>query len=200
MIKKALGTHDIAKICHVTPPAVIRWLEEKKMPSFTTGGGHRRVWDQDLVVFMRQHNMTIPPELAAETKLRILVVDDESENRRLINRAVRKLYPEAELAEAADGFDAGHKINTFLPALIVLDLRLPGANGLKVCQLIRSDERLRKIKILAITGYNMEESKKQALEAGADDFLGKPFEIKELTEKLQKLLVSVSNGEGYERT
>ncbi len=81
MNKKALGTHDIARICHVSPPAVISWLEDGKMPSFTTGGGHRRVWDQDLVAFMKQHNMTIPPELLSENKLRILVVDDESQSR-----------------------------------------------------------------------------------------------------------------------
>jgi len=190
MTKKAFGTHDIARICHVTPPAVIRWLEDGKMPSFTTGGGHRRVWDQDLVAFMKQHNMAVPPELAAQTKLRILVVDDEPQNRKLINRVIRKNYPEAEIEEASDGFEAGHKVSAFLPAIVVLDLQLPGVDGWKVCKMIRSDQRLQKTKILIITGYDMEESRKQFLEAGADDFLGKPFDIKELAEKLGALLAS----------
>ena len=191
MEKKAFGTHDVARICHVTPPAVIRWLEDGRMPSFTTGGGHRRVWDHDLLAFMKEHKMAIPPELIAEGKLRILVVDDESDNRRLIRKLLRKTYPEAELDEAIDGFEAGHKIHTFLPSLVILDLQLPGVNGLKVCQMMRSDPRLQKIKILAITGHDVEESMKAVLDAGADDFLGKPFEIKNLTEKLEKLIAAV---------
>ena len=188
MAKKALGTHDIARICHATPPAVISWLEDGKMPSFTTGGGHRRVWDQDLIVFMKQHNMSIPSELLIETKLRILVVDDESQNRKLVNRVVRKNYPEAEIDEATDGLEAGHKINTFLPTLVVLDLQLPGMNGLKVCKMIRSDQRLQKIKILVITGHNVEESREEALKSGADDFLGKPFSVEELSTSIARLL------------
>src|SRR3989344_6863583 len=112
---------------------------------------------------MKQHNMSIPPELMAETKLRILVVDDESQNRKLVNRIVRKNYPESEIEEATDGFEAGHKVNAFLPTLVVLDLQLPGVNGLKVCKMIRSDQRLQKIKILIITGHNVEESREEAL-------------------------------------
>jgi len=195
---KILGTHEIARFCHVTPPAVIRWIEDGKLPSFTTGGGHRRVWGKDLVVFMRQHNMPIPSELEAQTVLRVLIVDDESESRKLILRVTRKVYPEAEIDQAADGFEAGHKINTLLPTLVVLDLQLPGVNGLKVCQMIRADQRLQKIKVLAITGYNAEEFNKQALEAGADDFLGKPFQVKELAEKLETLLLQrVKNVKPY---
>ncbi|MBI3549102.1 MAG: response regulator [Elusimicrobia bacterium] len=188
IIKKVLGTHDIARICHVTPPAVINWLDSGKIPSFTTGGGHRRVWDRDLVVFMKEHNMPIPPELASEAKLRILIVDDEAQNRKLINRIVRKQYPEAEIEEAADGFEAGHKINTLLPTLVVLDIQLPGVDGLKVCRTIRGDQRFSGIKILVITGHNLEEARKQALEAGANDFLGKPFSIEELADSIGRLL------------
>lgn len=188
IIKKAFGTHDIARICHVTPPAVISWLEDGKMPSFTTGGGHRRVWNHDVAAFMKEHNMPIPPELEVEIKLKILIVDDEPQNRRLIARVVRQAYPEAEIDEAADGFEAGHKVGAFLPGLIVLDMQLPGVDGLKVCRMIRGDQRLSRIKILVITGHDVEESRKQALEAGADDFLGKPFEMKELAGKLETLL------------
>lgn len=187
MIKKALGTHDIARICHVTPPAVIRWLEDGKIPSFTTGGGHRRVWDIDLVVFLKKHNMPIPPDLS-DAKQKILVVDDEPQNRRLINRVIAKNFPEIEIHEAVDGFEAGHKVGALLPTLIVLDLQLPGVNGLKVCQMIRADERLRKIKILVITGQDVEESRRRALEAGADDFLGKPFEVGDLAAGIGRLM------------
>src|SRR5262245_52489393 len=153
MKKRTFGTHDIARICHVTPPTIGRWIEEGKLPSFKTGGGHRRVWDVDLVSFLKNHNIPVPDELQAADGLKILIVDDESEMRRFIVRVIKKNYPQAEIHEAADGFEAGHKIASALPALIILDLRLPGVDGFKVCQTVRADERLKEIKVLAITGY-----------------------------------------------
>jgi len=47
MVKKAFGTYDIAKICNVTPSTVGNWIDKGLLPTFTTGGGHRRVWDKE---------------------------------------------------------------------------------------------------------------------------------------------------------
>lgn len=188
MIRKALGTHDIARICHVTPPAVIRWLDDGKIPSFTTGGGHRRVWSADLIPFMKEHNIPVPDELRVQNGRRILIVDDEANNRRLIRRVVKKEFPDAELDEAADGFEAGHKVHSFLPTLVVLDIRLPGLDGYRVCRMFRGDPKLESIKILAISGFDVAQTRQEALDAGADDFLGKPFDVGDLTKKLAELL------------
>lgn len=191
MNKKALGTHGIAKICHVTPPTVARWIEEGKLPSFTTGGGHRRVWPRDLIVFLHKHNVPVPPELVSGGAPRVLVVDDEATVRRLIVRVLQGAFPQVEIHEAADGFEAGHKISALLPSLVVLDLRLPGLDGLKVCRMIRSDDRLRNARILAVSGHDPEGSREQVLEAGGDDFLAKPFRTDELVGKIRALLAAV---------
>jgi len=188
--RKAFGTHEIARMCNVTPPTAINWIEEGKMSSFTTGGGHRRVWDKDLIAFMRQHNMPIPAELAICAKLVFLIVDDEEQNRRLISRVIRSSYPDAGIEEAVDGFEAGHKIHTLLPTLVILDIQLPKINGVKVCEMMRGAPDLRGIKILAITGCDIEETRSRILKAGADDFLGKPFNIQELNEKIVSLLAN----------
>ncbi|OGS07424.1 MAG: hypothetical protein A2270_00420 [Elusimicrobia bacterium RIFOXYA12_FULL_51_18] len=189
--KKAFGTHEIARICDVTPPTVINWVEEGKIPFFTTGGGHRRVWDKDLIIFMREHNIPIPAELAPPGKLVFLIVDDEEQNRKFISRAIKSSYPGARVEEAIDGFEAGYKIRALLPTLVVLDILLPKVNGIKVCEIMRSDPDLRNIKILAITGCDIEESKTRILKAGADDFLGKPFTIQELDAKIESLLANL---------
>lgn len=187
-VRKAFGTHEVARVCQVTPPTVIRWMEEGKLLFFTTGGGHRRVWDTDLAAFMRRHNIPVPASLEAGAKLKFLIVDDEADSRLLLKRLLRAAYPDSEIAEAADGFEAGHKVHSFLPTLITLDLNLPGVDGFRICELIRADEGLKDIKILAVTGYNQEDGKERVLGAGADDFLGKPFEAAALIEKLQNLL------------
>lgn len=187
-VKKAFGTHEIARVCQVTPPTVIRWMEEGKLVFFTTGGGHRRVWDSDLAAFMRLHNMPVPASIENGNRLKLLIVDDDAEYRAVVVRVLRAAYPEAELDEAADGFEAGHKLHAFRPVLVILDLQLPGVDGFRICRLIRASQELRAIKILAVTGQDIEEAKTEVLGAGADDFLGKPFEIGELGKKLELLL------------
>ena len=186
--RKALGTHDIAKICQVTPPTVARWIEEGKLPSYTTGGGHRRVWDSDLAVFLKKHNIPIPPEIALAGRERVLIVDDEASVRRLVARIIKKSRPSAEVHEAASGFEAGHKIISLMPSLIVLDIQLPGIDGLKVCQMIRNDSKLKGIRVLAISGHNVEETRRDILKAGADDFLPKPFTPDEFASRLAALV------------
>ena len=188
-VKKTYGTHEIARLCQVTPPTVIRWVEEGKLLCFTTGGGHRRVWDTDLAAFMHRHNIPVPAALEAGLRLKFLIVEDDAEYRRLMVKMVSAAYPGSEIDEAGDGFAAGHKVHAFFPTLILLDLHLPGVDGFRICEMIRGDEDLKEIKILAVTGYNTVEARERALNSGADDFLGKPFGAEELELKLESLLV-----------
>lgn len=186
--RKAFGTYDIARICLVTPATVGRWIAEGKMPSFTTGGGHRRVWAEDLAAFLKAHNFPLPPVLADAAPLRILIVDDEASVRRMLVRTLRRLYPEADVREAADGFEAGQKLTAAPPGLVILDLQMPGMDGYRVCRLIRADPALKQTKVLAISGQEAEESRAKSLGAGADDFLAKPFDSQALSLRLKTLL------------
>jgi excisionase family DNA binding protein len=188
MRRRTYGTHEIARLCQVTPPTIGRWIEEGKLPSFKTAGGHRRVWDADLANFLRSHKIPLPAELRNVGLLRLLVVGDEPEMRRFILRVIANHFPDAEVHEAADGFEAGHKIASLLPALVILDLRLPGVDGFKVCRTVRADEKHKDVKILAITGIGVDEAKKQILDAGANAFLPKPFDSDELAAVLKRML------------
>jgi excisionase family DNA binding protein len=194
MRKRTFGTHDIARLCQVTPPTIGRWIEEGKLPSFKTAGGHRRVWDTDLVAFLKSHNIPVPPQFAAT--LRVLIVDDEPEIRQFVRRVLISLVPGAEISEAGDGFEAGRMVATLMPRLVVLDIRLPGMDGFKVCSSIRADPAFKDVKILAITGVGVEDSRRQILDAGADAFLPKPFEAEELAVQLKKMLPEASGREG----
>ncbi len=187
MKKRTFGTTRIAKICQVTPATVGRWIEGGKLPFFTTGGGHRRVWDADLRSFLGSHNVPIPSHLQA-SGVRVLIVDDEGLTRRMISRILGPAYPDIELYEAEDGFEAGHKIEELMPSLILLDIRLPGINGLKVCQWIRRNKKLRGTKVLVMTAFSKNRAKTKVLKAGANDFLSKPFDAETLLAKVSKLL------------
>lgn len=121
----------------------------------------------------------------------VLVVDDSAFQR----RHIIKLLPEGlgvRTLEAADGsqalalLDEGHR-----PHLLLTDWNMPNMNGLQLVQAVRSRSQLDGTKVLMITTENDPWSVRQALEAGADDYLMKPFDAEGLRSKLQMLLRSL---------
>lgn len=187
MEKKSFGTYHVAKICNVTPPTVGRWIDDGLLPSFSTGGGHRRVLQNDLVNFLKQHNIPVPAEVQEIENKNILIVDDEAPVRELLKRMLTKRYQGLGLYDAVDGFEAGQKVVHLQPALVILDIYLPGVDGISICRRIRGDASLKHSKILAISGQSAPEIAQDVKRAGGDDFLAKPFAPEKLYETLEKI-------------
>lgn len=183
--EKAYSNYDIAKLCHVTSVTIYKWLKEGKIPSFKTAGGHYRVRESDLIRFLKSLNIDLP---GAAGKTRILVVEDDASLRRLIVRLLQTSLKRIEVFEAVDGYEAGIKTALLKPDLIILDLLLPCLDGVKVCRMIRGEPQLDKIRILSISAYRPEKSKRVILKAGANAFLSKPFDNKAFVEEVKSLL------------
>ncbi len=114
---------------------------------------------------------------------KILVVDDEAEIRRFL-RASLKLYYH-EIIESENGSDALEKIYTQKPDLVILDLGLPDMDGVEVTRQIRS---MSNVPIIILSVRNYETDKIEALDAGADDYLTKPFGMGELLARVRVVL------------
>jgi excisionase family DNA binding protein len=187
MAKEAYTTHEVGKICQVDYTTVSRWVEQGKLEAFQTPGGHRRIRKQELLQFLKKHKMPLPPELAREGRIHILVVDDDDAIQKLMGSVFRGTDWAYELETAVDGFEAGQKVLSFDPDVVILDVFLPGMNGFQVCQRIGQMKRAAPIKVLAISGEMTEEVREQILKAGALDVLPKPFSPKQMVEKLEAL-------------
>lgn len=187
MEKKIFTTYEVSQFCSVDLSTVINWIEQGKLVAYRTPGGHRRVMREDLVHFLKEYRMPIPAGLAKKGR-RILIVDDERAVVDLIVRAIEKLNRKCDIDTAFDGFEAGRKVITFEPDLVILDLMLPGIDGFKVCKNIRSSKKTKHIKVLAITGFDSPENRKKIFSSGANDYLAKPFEITDVLERVDKLL------------
>lgn len=180
-IKKALGTTQIARICHVTAPTIGRWIEEGKLPAFNTAGGHRRVFVSDLLSFLKARKLPLPEKFISTGSARILIVDDDPGVRQFIRAATTAFDANCEMREAADGFEAGRLVLDFRPSLVFLDIFLPGLDGLKVCASMRAEPRLADTRIVALSGHaDTPSMEARCLQAGADAFLAKPFALAQL--------------------
>ncbi len=123
---------------------------------------------------------------AVTTKAKILVVDDEPDLVELIETNLTAAG--FEVLQAGDGQDALEIARESQPQLILLDVMLPEMDGLEVCKLLRGDARTRAIPIVMLTARTAEIDRVLGLELGADDYVTKPFSVRELVLRVKKLL------------
>src|ERR1700741_2862431 len=102
--KTIYTTHEVSRLLHVNPRSVINWIEQSLLASYRTPGGHRRIRREDLLAFLRKHQIPTPASLV-EGKFSILIVDDEEE---IVNIVKTYFVRQGtyEIASASDGITA----------------------------------------------------------------------------------------------
>jgi len=118
----------------------------------------------------------------------ILVVDDNSDNVEIL-----RAFLESRgyvVAEAPDGRTALAKMEQVRPALVLLDVMMPGMDGWQVCRTIKNHPDLGKTKVVMVTAKGGFEDKFEGLRSGADDYVVKPVDLKELADKVQRNLAA----------
>jgi CheY-like chemotaxis protein len=115
----------------------------------------------------------------------ILVCDDDDGLRELMKVT---LAPDYRIVEAVDGEQALAALASDRPDVVLLDVMLPGYSGLQVLEAMRGDEALRSVPVIVVSAWQAPDDQEAARRAGADAFLGKPFELEDLTGCVAKLL------------
>jgi len=121
---------------------------------------------------------------ASERPVRVLVIEDDQEIAQVLQRSLRMEGYDVKLT--GDGSQALDDTQAFLPDLIVLDLGLPGMDGIEIARKLREDED--DTPILILTARDALDSRVEGLDVGADDYLVKPFERQELLARMRALL------------
>jgi two-component system, cell cycle response regulator DivK len=121
---------------------------------------------------------------------KILIVEDNELNLdMLVRRLVRKGY---EVVSAVDGEQGLAMATTEHPDLILMDMSLPGMDGWEATRQIKADPAIQSIPVIALTAHAMVGDREKALRAGCDDYDTKPVEFQRLLEKMENLLIKVS--------
>jgi excisionase family DNA binding protein len=191
---------EVAKLCGVVNQTAINWIRSGHLKAFTTPGGQYRVYAEDLVSFLKSRDMRIPDELRDDLTMPVdtglaLIVDDDKDLNTILKRLLERKIEDLRVAQAFDGFEAGRILAERHPAIVLLDINLPGVDGISLCKKIRSDESLGQPAVIAMTGVAQEEAEPQMMQAGADAFFAKPLNFEALIAKTKELLEQRKNKE-----
>lgn len=149
----------------------LRWLPEEE-DGGTKGQGDLGTWGQG------EFMSNLPPSASA----RILVADDNVDMRAYLKRLLSPFY---QVEVVADGVAALAAVRQHLPDLVLTDVMMPGLDGFALLHLLRTDVRTREVPILLLSARAGEESRVEGLDAGADDYLLKPFSARELLARVR---------------
>ncbi|MFP4172467.1 MAG: response regulator [Candidatus Hydrogenedentota bacterium] len=181
---KAYTTFQAAKICHVTHHSIKNWIRQGLIKASRTPGGHYRILQEDLDTFRQNFDM-FPRERTPEKK-KIMIVDDDPDALAMMEKILSN--EGYELIKVSNATEVGLKAAQMNPDLILLDFLMPELDGFQVCRALRESEITVDTPIMAVTCLTKEEDIERIFEAGADDYLAKPFKVEQLLEKTSELL------------
>lgn len=185
-MKTVFTTGEAAKICKVSQQTIIRCFDSGQLKGFRVPGSRfRRIPRDQLFAFMRENG--IPTDALDSGRRKLLIVDDDVD---LVDLLVDHFERDGrfDVRSVNNGFGAGMQIKEFRPDLVVLDVMLPDINGMEVCQLVRRDKSMDDVKIVCISGMVEEDKIQKLREAGADEFMRKPFDVDTLMARVCQLL------------
>ncbi|NOY29749.1 MAG: response regulator [Planctomycetes bacterium] len=185
-MKTVFTTGEAAKICKVSQQTIIRCFDSGQLKGFRVPGSRfRRIPREQLYTFMRDNG--IPTDALDNGRRKILVVDDDQDLVELICDSLER-DGRFDIRSVNNGFQAGMQIKEFRPDVIVLDVMLPDINGKEVCQLVRAQKTMDDVRIICISGMVEKEKIQELYDAGANEFMQKPFDVDDLSGHIYRLL------------
>ncbi|HIJ23472.1 MAG: response regulator [Gammaproteobacteria bacterium] len=119
-------------------------------------------------------------------KITLLLVDDEENLREMVSAYLQQ--QDIVVSEVADATAAWNQLSSDRPDIVLLDWMLPDMDGIQLLQKIRAKKRLRRVPVIMLTARADEQSRVSGLDAGADDYIVKPFSLKELVARIRAVL------------
>lgn len=178
MGKGVYSVAEVAGIIHVSIATVNRLLNAGTLEGYRPSeNANWKIPRKALLRYMREKN--IPLDFLKDEKTKILIIDDEAAVSSLIRRAFQS-EKNVEVEEAHSGFQAGLKLESFRPDIILLDIYLGDMNGRELMEHIRGNPEFSDARVIGMSGMVEENEIGEMLKAGFDDFVQKPFNLKDL--------------------
>ena len=122
----------------------------------------------------------------------VLIVEDNADNRDIYSTILR--HRGFVVMEAENGEDGVRMAREHLPAVVLMDVAMPGMNGWEATKLLKADPATAAIPVIAVTAYAMDADRRKAAEAGCDGYLAKPVEPRRVAEEVERVLAALRAG------
>jgi excisionase family DNA binding protein len=175
-----LTSSEVGELLQVNPSSVKKWVDDGLLLAFRTPGGHRRIRAIDLVSFLVRHEMPIPVDLQDAAKKRLLIVDDEVDQLKALARSLKRFADRVEVTTTSNGIDALVLVGSFHPHAVLLDVYMPGIDGLEVCRRLKKNPATKDVQVYVVSGSFTSALEQKALEAGAAKCIPKPIDVRNL--------------------
>lgn len=188
-------TAEVAQHLGVDRRTVLRWAKSGAIASRMTPGGHHRIPGTELLRLQSGASAPAPePQVVATRPPTFLLVDDDRAHSRALARILTRLFDGADVHSATDGFLGGVLAERLRPDVLLLDLVMPGEDGVAVARRLRADPELGGLQIVLITGHHEPPDAASLAEIGVIGPLSKPVSADELRSCLAPLLATAQRG------
>jgi len=187
MAERVYTTLDIAKVCRVSLRTVIRWVDEGRLSSFRTPGGHRRVKEHDLAGFLTKYNMPFPIQKEQESR-KILIMDEQNTMKKILQHLLRRASDECEIVLTENPYEAAIRIGFLQPHLVILAVTELTKDIGTLCKVLRKTPETKGIKVMVLNLSSNALSNKGLLSMGVHSVVVKPFSTNILREQVLRLL------------
>ena len=188
---KYYTTSEVAKVCNVHRNTIIGAIRKGLLKIHRTPGGHARIAQEDLDDFC--HRRSLPTTSLISRNNRALILDPDPKFAATLAKAMREY--EYQVEAARDSFQAGYLLGKFQPNVVLVELQIgEDMTGAGVCRSVRSIPKLRDTAVIGISNESNQDKIDALLDAGADDFVPKPFDVESLIERIVNLIGPVIVG------
>lgn len=179
-----LTSTQVGNLLQVNPSSVKKWVNDGHIIAFRTPGGHRRIRALDLVAFLDAHKIPVPRQLQNAGKRRIVAVDDDITQLRALGRSLKRWSDKLDVTLVDNGVDALLEVGAARPHGLLIDVFLPGIDGIEVCRRLKANAATKDIAIIVTSGRLTSELEQAARGAGARRVLRKPVDVTAVIEEL----------------
>lgn len=184
---KYVTVKQVAEYLEVSRQAVNKWINEGILKADRLPSGRVKILRSDFLHYLKSHNIHIENEYFGNATLKIVVIDDDEKILDFIKKFFNRINFDGEIEYAVEGISGLILIGSVKPNLVILDIDMPGMNGIEVCKKVLSDERLVGTKIVIISGYISKYSEELS-ELNIQEKIEKPFKFSDLENRLVPIL------------
>lgn len=179
-----LTSTQVGNLLQVNPSSVKKWVNDGHIVAFRTPGGHRRIRAGDLIQFLDQHKIPVPRSLSNAARRRVIAVDDDSIQLKALGRAFKRWADKVDLTLVDNGIDALVEVGSVRPHALIIDVYIPGLDGVEVCRRLKSNPATKDIAVIVTSGRMTAEIEQAARAAGARRVLRKPVDVNVIVEEV----------------